>query len=245
MKVTGMLRVKNEERWIERCLASILPLCDEIIVLDDHSTDATFELCKAMPKTTVYASPFEDLNEARDKNFLLCTITEGMPPLPDWIIAIDGDEVLAEGSVELLRRQMESNNAPCLSLRVRYLWDSENQVRCDGVYGDFHRESVFRPEKGVTFHSNPSGGAHFHCGNVPAPLRMKRAVLSNVELLHFGYLHREDRIRKYHFYNQHDPGNAREDQYKHMVIGDIYPAESRFRHGGPLFLEPLQKAVAA
>ena len=239
MTVLGMLRVKNEARWIERCLSSILPLCDQIIVMDDHSSDDTLLRCRSFPKVNAFESPFEAdvLNEARDKNLLL-DIAKNQKP--DWIIAVDGDEVLAPGSEQLLRAAM-AWPLPCLSLRVRYLWDRADQVRADGVYGDFHRESVFRPvfsSPEPRFLSNSTGG-NFHCGNVPWALRQKRSVHSEIELLHFGYLHREDRERKYAWYNARDPNNAREDRYRHMVIGDIFPADSRFAHGGPLRLEPL------
>jgi glycosyltransferase involved in cell wall biosynthesis len=233
MKVIGMLRIKNEGRWIERCLQSILPLCDSIVVMDDHSDDDTLFRCQSMPKVNLLESPFSGLDEERDKNHLL-TIVERESP--DWILAIDGDEVLASDSLFTLRKALHSQ-WPCLSLRVRYLWDREDQVRVDGVYGDFHRESVFRPN-GARFIANGSG-AHFHCGNVPAAIRQKRAVLNDVSLLHFGYLHRADRERKYAWYNAQDPNNAREDGYRHMVIGDLFPTESRFAHGGPLQLEAL------
>lgn len=228
-----MMRIKDESRWIRRSIESILPLCDEIFVFDDHSKDNTVEICKSIPRVTVHRSPFEGLNEARDKSHLL-SIAEAQKP--DWILFIDGDEMLAPGSLEGLKRAMEGNS-PCLSLRVRYLWDREDQVRTDGVYGDFHRESVFRPD-GSRFTTN-GNGANFHCGNVPAAIRHKRTVLSGVSLLHFGYMNKADRIRKFEFYNARDPQNSREDFYKHMVIGDVFPAESKFAHGGPLKLEAL------
>lgn len=227
----GLLRVKNESRWIQRCISSILPVCDRIFVLDDHSEDETVSFCELFPKVTVFHSPFEGLDESRDKNFLL---EKAMEFKPEWIVAIDGDEMLAPDSVEKLSAAMQQDAYPCLSLRVLYLWDREDQVRVDGVYGDFHRESVFRPT-GARFESNGNGG-NFHCGNVPWALRQKRKVLSDVALLHFGYQHREDRERKYAWYNERDPGNFTEDEYKHVVIGDLFPADSHFMHGGPLQL---------
>lgn len=42
--VSAMLRVRNESRKIELCLASILPLFDEIVVVDNGSTDDTVRL---------------------------------------------------------------------------------------------------------------------------------------------------------------------------------------------------------
>lgn len=234
MKVVGILRVKNESRWIERSICSILPLCERVLVFDDHSTDDTVSLCAAMPKVTVLPSPFRGLNELRDK----CYLMEQVEPLkPEWIIHIDGDEMLMPGRESALLNAMDGPYQ-CLSPRILYLWDSETQARVDGVYGDFHRESMFRFVPGARFVGS-GDGANFHCGNVPMALRQKRRVLNDVTLLHFGYLHREDRVRKFAWYNTQDPDNLREDGYKHMVVGDLFPVDSEFMHGGPLKLQTL------
>lgn len=232
--IIGALRVKDENRWIERAIRSILPLCDRVVVFDDNSTDNTVELCRLTPKTEVIRSPFNGLDEQRDKNRLL---DEVMGYRPEWIIMIDGDEMLAPGAAEQLRAAMRPG-INCISLRVLYLWNDENTVRMDGVYGDFHRESVFRPT-GARFEANGNGG-NFHCGNVPWAIRQKRTV-TDIPLYHFGYLHREDRLRKYAFYNEKDPDNLREDKYRHVCQGDLpeIPADIRLMHAGPLKLEPL------
>jgi len=228
--ILGLLRIRNESRWISRCIHSILPLCDKVLVMDDHSDDDTLNICAGIPNVEVHASPFEGLNEARDKNWLL---DKAMKQGAEWIVAIDGDEMLAPGYANALRNEMKAPYS-CLSLRVLYLWNDENTVRMDGVYSDFHRESVFRPN-GSRFEAH-GNGAHFHCGNVPSAIRQRRRVL-DIPLLHFGYMHKEDRVRKYAWYNKHDGGNAREDYYRHMVVGDLFPSASRFMHGGPLRLE--------
>lgn len=207
--IIGMMRVKNEARWIERSIASILPLCDRVIVLDDHSEDATPELCAAMPNVTVLDSPFSTLDETRDKNWLLekCDGAE-------WIVCIDGDEALEPAGVRLVAEAMKGCN-PSISLRIPYLWDSESRIRVDGVYGEFRRHSAFRPS-GHRFEACAQGG--FHCGNAPWRLRAG-AVTLGARLLHFGYMEAEDRERKYVWYNAQDPGNANEDRYRHIAAG--------------------------
>ena len=118
------------------------------------------------------------------------------------------------------------------------MWDREDQVRVDRWYCDFRRPSLFRlTDRALTFRRTPYGG-HFHCSSAPAQL-LNRIQPIDARLLHYGYLRREDRIRKYHWYNQIDPGNPIEDGYRHMVIGDLFPAESRFRWAGPLELANL------
>jgi glycosyltransferase involved in cell wall biosynthesis len=54
MRFVGMLRVKNEQRWIARVIESILPLCEYVYILDDHSTDGTPEICSSYDQVTVW-----------------------------------------------------------------------------------------------------------------------------------------------------------------------------------------------
>jgi len=43
-----LIRTKNEERNIGRAIRSVLPLADEIVVLDSGSTDRTVEIAKKL-----------------------------------------------------------------------------------------------------------------------------------------------------------------------------------------------------
>lgn len=224
-----MLRVRNESRWIKRSIESIAPICNAgIFVMDDHSEDDTAHIARDCG-ANLFPSLFAGLDEVRDKNFLLGAI----PPC-DWVIAIDGDEALMPGHAAQLELQMRvamAHGIRALAFSVLYLWDREDQIRVDGVYRSMSRVSAFRPGK-ERFEA--TGGANFHCGNCPQGIQGRAHAV--VSLLHFGYLDRADRIRKYDWYRAQDPNNVIEDDYRHTVIGDLFPAESKFRHGGPLEL---------
>ena len=229
----GMMRVKNESRWIERSIRSIEGICDEIAIFDDNSTDDTREIVRGMG-ATLYQSPFGTLpiDECRDKNYLLLKIEE--KHVPDTIICIDGDEELIPESLP----PVNELRGLAWSLRVLYLWNSPDTVRVDGVYGKFRRASIWRHKAQMRF--RPTGnGANFHCGNVPAALH-KSVIETQGVLLHYGYMLREDRLRKYDWYNRIDPNNRVEDQYIHMVIGDLVDRNTRAVHGGPLRLENVK-----
>jgi glycosyltransferase involved in cell wall biosynthesis len=233
MKICAMLRVRNESRWLPEVLTSIAPLCSEIHLLDDHSTDDTADIARSHG-AIVYSSPFEGLDETRDKNWLL---DQAMTGNPQWLLMIDGDEILEPGGAERLCEYVERGHIMCLSMRVLYLWDRRDQYRADGVYGRFWRPSMWRTFPGQRFRSTRNGG-NFHCGNTPH-MPAHRATRADVALLHTGYMLREDRVRKYEWYRQMDPANRGEDEYRHVVIGDVFPAESRFRWAGPLELRAL------
>lgn len=232
-EMIGLLRVRNEERWIERSIASILPICERVLVMNDHSTDATLEICAGISGVEVFASPFEGLNETRDKNWLL-----DKARCSGWVLMIDGDETLAPGAAEIIQREIANPAAVCLSPKILYLWDSEGTIRTDGVYGRFRRPSIFQP--GAHQFESTHAGGNFHCGNVPLALQSQASNI-DAAFLHFGYLHRHDRIRKYGFYNNADPNNYSEDLYRHIVQGDIpeVSASAKLKHAGPLRLEAL------
>lgn len=233
----AMLRVKNEARWMPEVLESILPLCTRVFVFDDHSTDETVTICGRYPQVTVFKSPFEGMNESRDKNWLLDQIMVACEPA--WILCVDGDEVLEKNGPAIIRKTCaEHPEVDAYSLRIAFMWDQRDLVRVDRIYGDFWRPSLFRPfveRPGVPddhalaqefrFKSTPWGRKrgddqpNLHCSSVPQR-RIHGRKACAVRLKHYGYLHREDRVRKLDFYTSIDWENASEDCYRHMTQGD-------------------------
>lgn len=243
--IYGISRIKNEARWISRVIGAQLMVADKLLILDDRSTDDTAAICRSFPNVTVFDSPFEGLDETRDKNWLLDRLAEVAKP-GELCLSVDGDEEIAAHShAEIRRLAASSSPTDAWRFHVLYLWNDPNHIRVDGIYRDFWRPSMFRFRPGTRFHSNTPGG--FHCGNVPEPQILDRA---EVDILHMGYMHKEDRIRKWNWYSGIDPHNLAEGYdprfperkcYPHIVQGDIpeVPADAILKHAGPLRLEPL------
>jgi len=113
--------------------------------------------------------------------------------------------------------------------------------RVDGVYSSMWRPSVFHVIN-PTFKFDPTPfPGNRHCPNVPTELVGNHERIP-VRLKHYGYLEREQRVKKYLGYLRDDPGNEGEDQYRHMVIGDLpsLPADSVTKLAGPLKLVPYE-----
>jgi glycosyltransferase involved in cell wall biosynthesis len=240
VKIEGMMRVKNEERWIREAVDSLFGgLCRSVHVLDDSSTDSTRHKLENHSLVFTHRSPFSGLDEQRDKNYLLGLTLQNRP---DWIIHIDGDEVIDQGAAEIIRHYAEtcSPEVQAFVFKVDYLWDRSNQYRVDGRYNTFWRGSMFRV-KGLTrgFKSTAWGnGANLHCLNIPAGIT--NAIQVPVRLKHYGYMDRVDRLKKWEYYNRVDPGNQVEDGYRHMILGDRedLPGEMVTKWAGPLTLRP-------
>lgn len=243
-KFVGMLRIKNESRWIEEVIKALRPLCAHVFVLDDHSTDDTVEIVQRLPYTTVWSSPFTDFDESRDKNYQYDEILRVCEPA--WMVCIDGDEVLQHDGADRIHEYVAAN--PTLSafaLRILYLWNDPDTVRVDGVYGNFYRPSVFRPFNPSFRFQTTNWPGNLHCSSVPQEL-IHGFGKCPVALKHYGYMEKEKRLAKYAWYTRVDPNNDREDYYRHMVQGDVpeIPSDSLLKHAGPLRLRPYSSVVA-
>lgn len=250
VKIAVMMRVKNEARWIGRVIDSVKAL-GPVFVMDDGSTDDTRLIAKDCGARYL-PSPFvgEMLDEARDKNFLLEVVRTETEA--DWILCIDGDEELEPLGIQKIRDACESNRGDVFSLRVLYLWDKPTQVRLDRWYSSCNRCSLFRVMPGLKFKSMyadvPGAVCHtgLHTENAPLTGGDLTALPLNVFLLHYGYMLKEDRIRKWEWYNRIDPDNEIEDHYRHVVQGDVpeVPADAVLKHAGPLELRRLPRSIA-
>jgi len=114
--ITAVVLTKNEEKNIADCLSS-LSWCDQIIVIDDESTDKTVEIAKKY-KAQVYSHPMKH-GFAEQRNFAL-SVVDG-----EWVFFLDADErVPLPLHFEILGNITNSmQNFTAYRLRrVDYLW---------------------------------------------------------------------------------------------------------------------------
>lgn len=87
IKISGLVITYNEEMNIGRCLKSMLPVCDEIVVIDSFSTDKTKEICEAHGVRFV-ENPFS--GHIEQKNYAVAQATHQI------VLSLDADEELSE-----------------------------------------------------------------------------------------------------------------------------------------------------
>ena len=87
IKLSAVIITLNEEKNIARCLESLKPVADEILVVDSLSTDKTRVICES------YGVRFVEqkfLGYVEQKNFALNLATH------DYVLSLDADEALDE-----------------------------------------------------------------------------------------------------------------------------------------------------
>lgn len=100
LPLSGVVIAKNEADRIGRCLGSLQGLCSEIVVLDSGSDDGTVELARRMGARVEHQ---DWLGFAEQKNQAIRHATQ------PWLLLLDADEWLAEGSEQRLRSLFADN----------------------------------------------------------------------------------------------------------------------------------------
>lgn len=88
-KLVVMLRIKDGMFFLHEWLGNMEKLVDEIVVVDNGSTDGTYETLQAHPMVKEIVRT-EGFNEGRDKNLVYKLARKRKP---DWCLWIDVDEV--------------------------------------------------------------------------------------------------------------------------------------------------------
>lgn len=90
--ISGAIIAKNEAKYIEHAIASMKDLCDEILVIDNESSDDTAKVAKACGARVISSSIRGDFSGLR--NLALHEAKH------DFVLYLDGDEALNDRAIE-------------------------------------------------------------------------------------------------------------------------------------------------
>jgi glycosyltransferase involved in cell wall biosynthesis len=120
--------VKNEAQNLARCLASIKPYVDELVIVDTGSTDETVAIAQQYGAKESHFEWCDDFAMARN---YACSLTSC-----DWILTLDADEELEVSqenwTVQLLESAPESIVA--FNLRLRDADDGVTEMQTPRLF---------------------------------------------------------------------------------------------------------------
>ena len=103
-KIIGICLIKNEDRFIESALQRVLNFCDNIVVLDNNSTDGTYAILQKIQKACPDKIQLHSISNALDSHSFI----EKYANTNTWIFAIDGDELYDAPRLEIFRKELLS-----------------------------------------------------------------------------------------------------------------------------------------
>ena len=131
-KLTVTIITLNEEKKIRRCLDSVVPFADEIVVVDSLSTDSTKDICATYSNLKFVEQKW--LGYSEQKNLANDLSTN------DWIFSIDADEEVSDKLQQSIIewKKTDSNENECFEMD-----------RLTNYCGKWIHHSGFYPDKKI------------------------------------------------------------------------------------------------
>ncbi|PGT81115.1 glycosyltransferase family 2 protein [Bacillus sp. AFS040349] len=139
MKISLAMIVKNEQRYIERCILSVNGYVDEIVVVDTGSTDNTLQILEKYKHVKVYQFQWtDDFSKARNYSIEKAS--------GDYILILDADEYIIEGTRAELESVVQDNLIGRIKINSRFRKDNEIQIASAYISRFFPKNTRYEGE---------------------------------------------------------------------------------------------------
>ena len=193
--------VKNEEQYLAKCLMSVKPIANEMIVVDTGSNDRTKGIAKAFGAKVFDIEWTDDFSAARN---VALSKASG-----DWIFVMDADEVISEQDYHFFFDLLRKTGVP----RKAFLLNTRNYTNVVGLEGftvndeQYYKESAgvgWVPSKKVRlFPRNESIRFENPVHELVEPSIQRKGfeiVYADIPVHHYGRLNQEKLMAKHEKY---------------------------------------------
>lgn len=189
--------VKNEEKNLPRCLLSLKPIVDEIIIVDTGSTDRSRNLAKLFGAKVLEQPWNGDFSTARNVSLEQAR--------GNWILVMDADEVISPHDHEHFRQLLKISTGKNTAFEIttrNYMtkMNAEHWRANDGHYPEQEAGGGWIPSKKVRLFTNLktirfSNPIHELVDKSLAQARIQVRE-SSIPVHHYGYLDKERQQEK-------------------------------------------------
>lgn len=199
----------NESKSIADFLNLVTPHFDGIILLDDDSSDKTYEVAVSNKLILKVQKNREEFNDLLNRNLLLNLAAFFKH---QWCCFLDVDEVL-DLRFTNIQDIINKTDADSFIFNLVQLWDNEETFNMEYPSTLNGVSLKFRMFKNIghTQISSKRGKLHFR----PIPYSGKASHVPII-IKHYGNLTKEMREQKYKFYQKEDSENS-QSSYEHLL----------------------------
>ncbi|MDR1474527.1 MAG: glycosyltransferase family 2 protein [Endomicrobium sp.] len=137
IKVSAYILAKNEEKHIKECIESV-KWADEIVIVDDFSTDSTAEIAKNM-KCKIVEHKFEYFGKQRNFALTQC--------FNEWVICLDADERITPELKAEIEQELQSTPRAYAFVAPRKSMFINRWILHSGWYPDYRHPILFNKNK--------------------------------------------------------------------------------------------------
>ncbi|PFG12718.1 glycosyltransferase family 2 protein [Bacillus sp. es.036] len=221
--LTALLQVRNEEgRYLNEVLSELSDYVDDMVIVDDASTDRTVEICQSFPKVKeIIPLPQSQFNREWELRSTLWR--EGCKYEPDWVLAIDADEVFESSFKTHVRDLINQDQFDWVSFRMYDFWGGRTHYREDEFW-NLHRHHTMMLVRYLPDFPYYYIQQDHHVNRLPLSYGALTGYLSDIRVKHYGWAGDEsDRKRKYDRYMSIDPEGKWGNLQHYKSILDPFP----------------------
>lgn len=204
-RLTAMMQVRNEaDRFLESVLKELSEFVDDIVIVDDASTDDTVKLCRSFPKVkklvTLQESKFHREWELRECLWQLACSTE-----PDWLLSVDADEFYEDKAKSRMNELINQDQYDWVGFRIFDFWGGTTHYREDSLWRihQRHTRTLVRYMPEFYYYHPPMD---HHVPRLPLSYAALPGFLAELRIKHHGWaVSTEERYSKYLRYMERDP----------------------------------------
>lgn len=233
MKITGIMVVGPNEKYLNKSLNEFKRLCDNAIIATNNADEDTIKTIESFGFLHYPDNREWGIYQPDIKTDLLKKAGELQP---DWIIALDADEAFCpEFTREEAEKLTQKGEIAWYFMVVNLYNDEQHFAHSKGIQRFWNiRMYKYMPEHGLQFQRKS-----LHCGLGP-PITYKYGWHAPFYLLHYGLMLPEDRARKQARYAKYDPNK----KFKAGVYYDELGEELPMREFDPQgLLNKLREAI--
>lgn len=203
------------EKYLIKSLNEFKRLCDDVLIATNNADEDTKKIIDSFG-----FSHYEDNREwgIYQPDIKTDLLKKAGELNPDWIIALDADEVFAPEFTRQEAERLASGTEIAYYFMIVNLYnDEEHFAHSKGIQRFWNiRFYKYMPEYGLQFQRKS-----LHCGLGP-PITYKYGWYAPYYISHYGLMLKEDRLRKAQRYNQYDPNRKfKAGEYYNELIQDL------------------------
>ncbi|NLZ74798.1 glycosyltransferase family 2 protein [Candidatus Falkowbacteria bacterium] len=142
MKIIALLPIKNEAWVLSACLGSLSLIADEIIILDDNSSDDYKDILSKFPKAIVFKNEVFDGQTVNMSTKRKTLLKIGRERGGTHFIWLDADEVFSDNFLLTYHKYLE-RMVPGQKIMMKWVFLLDHKsYRSDGVFWEIYKDFI-------------------------------------------------------------------------------------------------------